>query len=155
MAIMDSRFIHQQPNPLYFPEQPVCVGFSQSAPYQQPVNTQFLMGAVLAALGGYALYKLCETEPQRRRCSGCGSKSHNVARCPHVGDRQHFSSEVEKTGWCKCCGHQFPKTQLHHYGGRADNGKAKEMCRPCHLHCGHSGHWGKFAINPRYCRLAD
>jgi hypothetical protein len=160
MAIMDSRFIYQRPNPFYVPEQPVFVDLSQLALYQQPVvNTlptlgQFLAGAALVALGGYVLYKLCDTEPQRRRCSACGSKSHNVARCPHVGDRQHFSSEFEKTGWCECCGHRFPKTQLHHYGGRADDGKAKEMCRPCHLHCGHSGHWGNFAINPRYCRRA-
>jgi hypothetical protein len=43
---------------------------------------------------------------------------------------------------------------LHHWGGRADDSKSKEMCIECHVHCGHNGHTRNFAINPRYCRLA-
>lgn len=160
MATLDFRFIHQRHNRFCIPEHPVYIDLSQFAQYRQPVVDalptlgELLVGAALVAFCGYALCKLCEPEPQRRRCSACGSNSHNVARCPHVGERQHFSWDFEKTGWCECCGFQFPKTQLHHYGGRGDNSKAKEMCTHCHLHCGHSGHWGNFAINPRYCRLA-
>jgi hypothetical protein len=159
MAITDS-WLTQQPSPSSAPDHPVDFDFSQFAHYQQPfVNPlptlgELLVGAALLGLGGYALYKFCEPAPRRGRCSACGSKCHNVARCPHVGERQHFSWNFEKTGWCECCGYDFPKTHLHHYGGRTDNGKAKEMCGACHLQCGHSGHWGNFAINPRYCRVA-
>jgi hypothetical protein len=161
MPIMDSRFVHQQPNPSYVLNQFADVDLSQfvrlqsaTIAFTSPTPGQVFAGAALLALGGYALYKLCEPEPRRRRCAACGSRRHNVARCPHVRERQHFSAAFEKTGWCECCGYSFPKTQLHHYGGRADNSKAKEMCRSCHLHCGHSGQWGNFAINPRYCRRA-
>jgi hypothetical protein len=158
MPIVDSRFVHQRPNPFYVPEPPVYVDLSQFTPFQPPPPPsliEIIAKTLALAAAGYVFYKLFfEPEPQQRRCSACGSKSHNIARCPHVGERQHFSSDFEKTGWCECCGYQFPKTQLHHYGGRADNSKAKEMCRPCHLHCGHGGHWGNFAINPRSCRVA-
>jgi hypothetical protein len=160
MAEVESQFIQKQPKPFYASEQPVYASFSQFACPQYSVSNtsptlgRFLVGAALVALGGFVLYRLLEPETKRRRCSECGRESHNVARCPHVGGRRHFPPDFEKTGWCECCGRQFPKTQLHHYGGRADNSKAKEMCRPCHLHCGHAGNWGYFAINPRYCRRA-
>lgn len=157
--IIDSCFIHQRPNPFYIREQSAYIDLSrlallQSAPrvFTPPTVGEVLAGAALLALGGYALYKICEPEPRQRRCSACGSRSHNAARCPHLGERQHFSSQFEKTGSCECCGYSFRKTQLHHYGGRGDNSKAKEMCRSCHLYCGHGGHWVNFAINPRYCR---
>jgi hypothetical protein len=158
---VDSNLINQQPT-FYVPGQPVYFDLSQFALHKQPAQIaytpptlgEFLVGAACVLLSGYALYKVFEPEPQRRRCSACLSTSHTIARCPHVGERHHFSSDIEKTGECQCCGDCFPRTQLHHYGGRADNGKAKEMCKPCHLHCGHGGHWGNFASNPRYCRLA-
>jgi hypothetical protein len=38
--------------------------------------------------------------------------------------------------------------------GRGDSWKGKEMCAPCHFHCGHNGDWYNFPVNPRYCRLA-
>lgn len=159
MAITDSWFV-EQPSVSSPPDQPIDFDFSQFAPYQQsfvnrrPTLWEVLAGAALLGLGAYGLYKLCEPAPRRGRCSACGSKSHNVARCPHLGERQCFSWDFEKTGWCECCGYYFHKTQLHHFGGRADNSKAKEMCGPCHLRCGHRGHFGNFAVNPRYCRIA-
>jgi hypothetical protein len=69
------------------------------------------------------MFRMRQQEPQR--CS-----------LPPCRRALALSWDFEKTGWCECCGYQFPKTQLHHFGGRADNSKAKEMCRPCHFSAG-------------------
>lgn len=39
-----------------------------------------------------------------------------------------------------------------HYAGRGDDSKGMEICLPCHLHCGHEGHFQNFAIRPKFCR---
>jgi hypothetical protein len=60
---------------------------------------------------------------------------------------------IEKTGTCTCCKKRFRYTEAHHYAGRGVE-RGREMCGPCHFHCGHNGDWYNFPINPRYCRLA-
>jgi hypothetical protein len=108
---VDSSLINRQPN-FYVSEQPVYIDLSQFPLYQQPAQIaytpptlgEFLVGAACVLLGGYAFYKVFEPEPQPRRCSSCLSTSHIIARSPHVGERQHFSSDIEKTGECQCCG---------------------------------------------------
>jgi hypothetical protein len=120
----------------------------------QPTWGQVVGRVLLIAGAGYLLYKALETPKAKRRCSECGRTSHIASNCPYVGERRPFSSVVVKTGWCECCGYRFSKTQLHHWGGRADDSRPMEMCGGCHIHCGHNGHTQSFAIKPRYCRLA-
>ena len=121
---------------------------------QQPSRLiQFLFWGVAAALAIYGLPQTFSTEPSKRRCSKCLRTSHTVRNCPFVGNRRPIRAWVKKTGWCQCCGRRSRKTQLHHYGGRANPDKYKEMCRPCHLHCGHDGDYHNFAINPHQCWL--
>jgi len=126
---------------------------------QRPVRVEPLIsGSTLfwcaaGALGIYLAYQAFKPEPVQRRCSECGRTSHTAMSCPYTGPRRAISSSVPKTGWCECCNRRFRRTQHHHYGGRADPYKSKEMCLSCHLHCGHDGDFFNFAINPRYCRL--
>ena len=122
---------------------------------QSPTLGQIILGGLVLVGVGYVAYKII-VGPQERRlhCSECGRASHTARNCPFTGARRRFSSSAEKTGWCECCGDWFPRTQLHHYGGRADDSKAMEMCQECHVHCGHDGHTRYFAIKPRYCRVA-
>lgn len=116
---------------------------------------QIVIGGLVLCGIGYIAYKVFfEQEERPRHCSECGRTSHTARNCPFSGVRRRFSSSVEKTGWCECCDNWFPKTQLHHYGGRADDSKAMEMCHECHVHCGHNGHTQNFATKPRYCRFA-
>ena len=122
---------------------------------QQPTFGQIVLGGLVLLGVGYIAYKvLFQPEKRTRRCSGCGRTSHTARSCPFILDRRCFVSSVEKTGWCECCGRWFLKTQLHHYGGRADDSKAMEMCHECHVHCGHNGHTQNLATRPRYCRVA-
>jgi len=122
-----------------------------SAP--QPLTLGEIILAGLGVLGGvYLLFQEFSAPEQRRvRCGHCGL-AHTTRSCPRVGERRNFSSAIEKTGWCECCDQWFPKTQLHHYAGRCDDSKGMEMCLPCHLHCGHEGHFQNFAIRPKFCR---
>ncbi len=105
------------------------------------------------ALGG--VYVGCEllfgTDERIMHCSHCGIANHTARNCPLTGRRTRL--RIEKTGSCGCCGGRFRSTELHHYAGRGEE-RGKEMCGPCHLHCGHSGNWRNFPINPRYCRWA-
>jgi hypothetical protein len=122
---------------------------------QQPTFGQMVLGGLVLLGVGYIAYKvLFQSENRTRHCSECGRKSHTARGCPFILDRRRFASSVEKTGWCECCSRWFPKTQLHHYGGRADDSKAMEMCHECHVHCGHNGHTQNLATKPRYCRVA-
>lgn len=144
------------------PEQPVYTDLCQCVPFQPtpvacivynpPTLGEWLAFAGLLVLGGYAVYKLSEREQRPLRCSACNSAHHTAATCPHVGERQNFPAHVVKIGICRCCGHRFRKTQIHHYAGRADNTRGKEMCHRCHVRCGHNGHFQNRAVNPRYCR---
>ncbi len=102
-------------------------------------------------LAGVALYALADDRKPKRRCSVCDRKNHDARNCPFIGKRQTL--RIKKTGVCRCCGRRPRKTVGHHYGGRGDGSKGKEMCIPCHQHCGHDGNHRKFAINPRVCRL--
>jgi hypothetical protein len=123
--------------------------------YIPPTLGEIIFGGLMLLAAGYVGYKIFfQPQKSKRRCSQCGRPSHTAASCPFVGRRHRFSSAIEKTGWCECCSDWFPNTQLHHWGGRADDSKSKEMCIECHVHCGHNGHTRNFAINPRYCRLA-
>jgi len=124
------------------------------APAHEPSWLE-VAGRVLLLFGaGYLLYKALETPKAKRRCSECGRTNHDARKCPYTGQRRNFPSEVVKTGWCECCGYWFAQTQLHHWGGRADDSRSMEMCIECHVHCGHNGHTQNFAIKPRYCRVA-
>jgi hypothetical protein len=51
---------------------------------------------------------------------------------------------------CECCG-AYAAEQRHHPNGRADNSDRLDLCRECHLHCGHRGDWTGFAVKPRTC----
>lgn len=47
-----------------------------------------------------------------------------------------------------------PGTPRHTtYAGRGVE-RGREMCGPCHFHCGHDSEWYNFPVNNRYCRLA-
>ena len=114
------------------------------------------LGKVVVVGGVFALtYAVCELlfgqEARVMHCSECGREGHTVRSCPFTGPRTRL--RIEKTGNCQCCGGRFRSTELHHYAGRGEY-KGKEMCGPCHFHCGHRGDWYNFPINPRYCRVA-
>jgi hypothetical protein len=106
-------------------------------------------------VGCAVVYAGCEllfrTEKGILHCSACGRTGHTARKCPLTGERTRLN--IEKTGICACCGGRFRYTELHHYAGRGEQ-RGKEMCAPCHFHCGHSGDWFNSPVNPRYCRLA-
>jgi hypothetical protein len=110
---------------------------------------------VVGGLAVAGLFAGCEllfgSEKRVMHCSECGREGHTARYCPLTGQRTRL--RIIKTGGCKCCGGSFKSTELHHYAGRGED-RGKEMCAPCHLHCGHGGDWFNFPINPRYCRLA-
>jgi hypothetical protein len=127
----------------------------QQMPVQPLISGKALFWGTVGIFGvAYLLSKAFEPTPIRRRCSQCRRTSHTAWNCPFIGERRPFSSSVQKTGNCKCCGRRSRKTQLHHYGGRADDSRWMEMCHPCHVYCGHNGHTQNFAVKPQYCRVA-
>ncbi len=107
------------------------------------VGLGFLAGAAVGEL-------LFGQEKRVVHCSGCDSTSHTARNCPVTGRR--IPLRIEKTGNCSCCRRRYRSTQLHHYAGRGLE-RGKEMCLPCHLHCGHDGNWKLGPYNPRRCRL--
>ena len=125
---------------------------------QQPTLGELIVDVLgKLAVAGVAfgiVYAGCEllfgTDERVMHCSDCGRTNHTARNCPFTGQRTRLA--IEKTGMCRCCGGRFRFTQLHHYAGRGEE-RGKEMCRPCHLHCGHDGHWKIYPINPRFCRL--
>jgi len=133
--------------------QPVPVGFPQ--PTFGEIILDVLGKLVVVAAGGavvYGVYKLLEPDKRVIHCSACGGANHRADSCPMTGRRVRLN--IEKIGVCECCGGRFRYTEAHHYAGRGDGARGKEMCGPCHFHCGHGGDWNNFPINPRYCRLA-
>lgn len=126
---------------------------------QQPTLSEAIIDLVgkliVAGVVGAAVYVGCEMlfgeEKSVRHCSECGRTNHTARNCPLTGPRTRLT--IEKTGICSCCGGRFHYTEGHHYAGRAAE-KGREMCGPCHFHCGHGGDWYNAPINPRYCRLA-
>lgn len=143
----------------YFPAEPIpSYASAPMAPQLSvPSGSSLLNGLLqigLVFVISYGAYRLL-SEPERRkpRCSVCGRTSHTARNCPIDGPRRSLA--MTKVGVCQCCGGRFRRTELHHYAGRADGTKGKEMCGTCHLHCGHNGHYGNAPINPRYCRVAD
>ena len=110
----------------------------------------------LVVVGAMAavVYAGCELlfgeEKSVARCSKCG-RAHTTRSCPMTGERTRL--RIEKTGFCSCCRGRFSYTEGHHYAGRGVE-KGREMCGPCHFHCGHDRAWNNYPINPRYCRLA-
>jgi hypothetical protein len=109
------------------------------------VGFGFMTAAAIGAL-------LFGEEERVLHCSVCDSTSHTARNCPITGPRVRL--KMEKTGDCGCCGRRFASTQLHHYAGRGLE-RGREMCLPCHLHCGHGGHWKIAPTNPQYCRLEN
>lgn len=121
----------------------------------EPVRAEIAWGPLFwTAVGlGAALViaNALDGETQVRRCSICDRLNHDARNCPFDGRRERLY--VVKTGRCECCGRRVGMTEGHHYGGRGDGSKGKELCGPCHLHCGHGGNFRNLGINPRYCRL--
>jgi hypothetical protein len=127
------------PPPQLYPKQ-----WTQAVPVQAQHPTlgdvifDLLGNAVIIGLGcavAYGVYTLI-SEPEKpvRRCSHCGRTTHTARKCPLTGARTRLT--IEKTGTC------------------SGVERGREMCGPCHFHCGHNGDWYNFAVNPRYCRLA-
>lgn len=125
---------------------------------QQPTFGEIIvdvLGKLVAVVFGCAVVyagweMLFGTEKRVMHCSECGRANHTARDCPFTGQRTRLA--FEKMGMCGCCGGRFRYTELHHYAGRGEE-RGKEMCGPCHFHCGHGGDWYNFPINPRYCRL--
>lgn len=138
---------------------PPHIGFQQRTPVvipipaiqfvQQPQSfpwAEILVGGLLA----YGAYKVfIEPAPAVKRCSACGKTTHTISNCPKVGPRAHFRGDP-LSAICECCG-QYAAEQRHHPNGRADNSDRLDLCRDCHLHCGHKGDWMGFAVKPRIC----
>jgi hypothetical protein len=106
------------------------------------------VGAAAVCIGREMLFG---GEESVRHCSECGRTNHDARNCPLTGPRTRLT--IEKTGICSCCYGRFRYTEGHHYAGRAAE-KGREMCVPCHFHCGHLGDWANAPINPLYCRGA-
>jgi hypothetical protein len=151
--------------PVYGPQQPFDLGRLMAArpqtpqiQYQQPTLAQVLLdclGKLLVVGAGCAVvYVGCKIlfgeEKRVVRCSKCG-RAHATRSCPITGARTRL--RIEKTGICSCCGKRSRYTEAHHYAGRGVE-RGREMCGPCHFHCGHDSDWYNFPVNNRYCRLA-
>jgi hypothetical protein len=146
----------------YTPTQQFNPGSWQAArmQVQQPPLGELLVGLfgklVVVGIGSAVVYVGCEmlfgTEKRFLHCSECGRTTHTARNCPLTGPRTRLA--IVKTGNCACCGGRYRHTEGHHFGGRGDASKGKEMCAPCHFHCGHNGDWYNSPVNPRYCRLA-
>lgn len=108
---------------------------------------------LILGIAGAALYAAGEaifgTQKRVVYCCKCNRPNHTARNCPIAGKRTRLN--IEKTGVCSCCNRRVRYTEGHHYAGRAVK-RGREMCAPCHLHCGHGGVWGP-PINPRFCRL--
>jgi hypothetical protein len=146
----------------YTPPQQFNPELWQVAPLQaqQPTVGELLVDllgkVVVVGIGVAVVYAGCEllfgTDKPVRHCSECGRTNHTARNCPLTGPRTRL--QIQKSGNCACCGGSYRYTEGHHYAGRGDSSKGKEMCAPCHFHCGHNGDWYNFPVNPRYCRLA-
>jgi hypothetical protein len=125
---------------------------------QQPTAANVVVDALgkllVLGVGAAAVFGVCDLlfgeKKTVRCCSACGRAGHTAGNCPITGPRTRLT--VEKIGACECCGGDFSYTEAHHYAGRGVD-RGKEMCAPCHFHCGHGGHWKNRPINPRYCRF--
>lgn len=96
-----------------------------------------------------------QTEPEEKCCGACGRPRHNRATCPHAGSRVNFSPSIPITRRCGCCGQTRYATERHHPRGRADISDRLDLCRDCHMHCGHDGDFRNPARKPRICRVLN
>ena len=70
-----------------------------------------------------------------------------------TGPRIPARSEIPKSKRCQCCGQYGYPIERHHTRGRSDPNDYLDVCRDCHLRCGHDGHLKNLAVKPRYCRV--
>lgn len=126
---------------------------AQPAVQDPPVSGAALLIGGLALVGlGYAIYSaLSEDSEPTRRCSGCGSSSHDRRTCGYVGEPRHFSRSIPRAKRCECCGKYGYETHRHHPRGRADDSDWLDVCNGCHLQCCHKGDYNNFATKPRFC----
>lgn len=159
MMVRQDQMPYYVPPQQFDPAQWQMAVAPQQIQFQQPTLAEIIVDLLgkLVVVGavGAAVCIGCEMlfgkEKSVRHCSECGRTDHYARNCPLTGPRTRLT--IEKTGICSCCGGRFRYTEGHHYAGRAEE-KGREMCGPCHFHCGHGGDWFNAPINPRYCRLA-
>jgi hypothetical protein len=126
---------------------------AQIVPPEQPVSPAgFLLGG-LAVLGVVGLICAAASQPEnsKRRCTGCGSTSHDRRTCNHTGKRRHFPRSIARSKRCECCGKYGYDTHRHHPRGRSDDSDWLDVCNGCHLQCCHKGNFNNFATKPRFC----
>lgn len=132
--------------------------FAEQVPDQPCSLTERLVVGVglvgLLCLLTSAFSELTRSQPERA-CSVCDQRGHDRRTCPYDGPRQRFSSALQKSRRCDCCGQYGYAIKRHHTRGRADTSDGLDMCDACHLRCGHEGDFGNLPIKPRFCRILD
>lgn len=88
-------------------------------------------------------------------CGVCGALKHNAVTCPYNAKRIGFSSTNQKSKRCECCGQAGYSIERHHTKGRGNNSDYLDVCKDCHLECGHQGHFQNLPIKPRVCRILN
>jgi|GEM_PF-1820322 len=88
-------------------------------------------------------------------CSKCGKKGHNIQTCSYHAKRKSFPQNYPKSKRCQCCGQYGYEIQKHHTKGRGDISPNAhlDVCRSCHVHCCHNGHFRNLPIKPGVCRF--
>lgn len=87
-------------------------------------------------------------------CSICGRRNHNRRACPTRGDRVGIP-KADLSDECECCGLGGFSIERHHTRGRSDPTHYLDVCRECHLKCGHGGSFSNVPIKPEICRLTS
>lgn len=84
-------------------------------------------------------------------CGVCGKFGHNVKTCVYNAKRSRVAPEIAKSKRCECCGNYGYIIERHHTKGRADNSDFLDLCKDCHLQCGHGGNFHNLPKKPRIC----
>lgn len=82
-------------------------------------------------------------------CGICSCEGHNRATCPYDGPRLTIAGA--KSAVCECCGRRGRRIERHHTRGRSDASDYLDICRTCHLECGHRGDFNNLPLKPRIC----
>lgn len=114
---------------------------------------KILTGGALAILGLVVLTS--DSEPKKRYCGACDRAGHDSRNCPNRGRRVNFSRSIPKSRRCQCCDQSRYETQRHHPRGRADASDRLDLCRDCHIECGHDGHYQNAPRKPLVCRVMN
>ncbi len=88
-------------------------------------------------------------------CGICGKSGHNNKTCVYDAKRTRLAPEFAKNKRCECCGQYGYEIQRHHTRGRGNDSDFLDLCRDCHLHCGHGGNFHNLPIKPRVCRWTE